>query len=298
MLIIAGAAVVAVKTYDIDVAAIVGGIMHDPVSSLDKISGRLPTLPGEIFPDEFIPVVRKIVESAPVTEILPASNPSDKMVGALSVSGIIAATNAQRAGQSVPMLAESAQLNASAQAKAEDMLARQYFEHVAPDGTRVNDLAEREGYEYLKIGENLALGVFSDDASLVAQWMASPGHRANILDVDYTEIGIGIARGNYQGRTVYFAVQHFARPRSACPSVDDGIKSEVVAGQETLDEIEASLSKLKIEIERGIARNENVSGLIDVYNQGVEKYQSEFYRIDMLREKYNAQVTAFNQCLS
>ena len=79
------------------------------------------------------------------------------------------------------------------------------FSHTRPDGSNVTALASQYGLSYSVIGENLAYGQTSADQA-VAEWMASPGHRANIMG-NYSRIGIGIFQTN--GRTYW--VQLFAR---------------------------------------------------------------------------------------
>lgn len=218
--------------------------------------------------------------------------------GQLSISGVVVETNKARAQQGLANLNESSKLNASAKVKAEDILARQYFEHIAPDGKSVGDLTSAQGYTYLKIGENLALGSFKDDQDVVTAWMNSPGHRANILDGTFTEIGIGIAYGTYQGREVSVAVQHFGRPRSTCPTIDESIKKQVESGQQGLDTLTDSLTAMKAQIDQGRAQGQDMTTTVIIYNNGVDRYRLEYDRVDALRTKYNAQVTAFNACLN
>lgn len=218
--------------------------------------------------------------------------------GTITASGTVTYTNVERSKNGMPALSRSSKLDASALVKAKDIIARQYFEHVAPDGKTVSNLAGAQGYVYIKIGENLALGNFKDDADLVTAWMNSPGHRANILDSTYTEIGVGITTGTYQGRTVTVAVQHFGRPRSDCPTVNESLKDQVALGQEGLDTLAASLNALKIEIDQGTAQGQNVNEKIIIYNNGVDKYNSEYAALEAKRLQYNNQVNAFNTCVA
>lgn len=217
---------------------------------------------------------------------------------ALTVKGIIAATNTERTKGGSGMLTESNKLNASALVKAADILKGQYFEHVAPDGTTVSKLVSEQGYEYIKIGENLALGDFASDADVVTAWMNSPGHRANILDAQFKEIGVGIAYGTYKGRSVYVAVQHFGRPQAVCPKIDASLKVQVENGQTQLAKDASRLQQDKKDIDQGIAIGTDESLQIAAYNAGVEKYQSDYEKIDALRIEYNEQVNAFNTCVT
>jgi uncharacterized protein YkwD len=86
-------------------------------------------------------------------------------------------------------------LERAAQAYSKEMAARDFFEHVDPDGTNPTVRVTAAGYgRALVIGENLGWGsdVAAEPAAMVDGWMHSPGHRANILRPAYREIGIGI----------------------------------------------------------------------------------------------------------
>ena len=77
----------------------------------------------------------------------------------LTQAGTIKWTNIQRANNGIlPPLAENALLDDAAIRKVQDMFNRQYFEHISPDGKNVGNLVEGYGYEYIAVGENLALG--------------------------------------------------------------------------------------------------------------------------------------------
>jgi uncharacterized protein YkwD len=243
----------------------------------------------------------KPVSTTPVPSVVtvkPIAPKKDTSFYLLTTQGIIARTNAERAKLSVATVSESAQLDASASIKAEDILARQYFEHTAPDGRNVSNLVGDQGYTYIKIGENLALGDFVSDADVVTAWMNSPGHRANILDPDFKEMGVGVAYGMYKGHNVYVAVQHFGRPSSSCPVVNVDLKAAVEAGQAMLGATASSLQSQKAAIDQGKAQGQDESSAIATYNAGVDKYQSDYALVEALRAKYNDEVVAFNKCVS
>jgi hypothetical protein len=130
---------------------------------------------------------------------------------AITPTNIISLTNASRQGVELPPLAENALLDASAQRKAEDMLAHQYFAHTSPDGATPWSWIKATGYTYRYAGENLAV-YFTEAEDVQAGWMASPTHRANIVDTRYTEIGVGVAQGEYNGFPAVFVVEHFGKP--------------------------------------------------------------------------------------
>ena len=130
---------------------------------------------------------------------------------AITISNIIALTNASREGFQLADLQENSLLDSAAQVKANDMLAKGYFAHNTPDGKTPWDFILASGYNYITAGENLAVNFF--EAETVEQaWMNSPSHRANILNKDFEQIGIGISQGQYQGHAATFVVQMFGTP--------------------------------------------------------------------------------------
>jgi hypothetical protein len=117
----------------------------------------------------------------------------------LSRNGLLDATNQQRAANGVGNLGLNAALNQAAQAKADDMVARDYWSHNTPEGNPPWVFIDSAGYDYKKAGENLAYG-FLTNTDTVTGWMNSPSHRENMLLGDYTDVGFGYANSsNYQG---------------------------------------------------------------------------------------------------
>jgi len=108
--------------------------------------------------------------------------------------------NRERAAHGERPLRPNARLRRAAQAHTVSMAFGDYFEHIGPRGqtplTRIRHAgyisSSRIGYE---VGENIAWGtlVLATPRAIVAAWMASPGHRANILDRHYRETGIGVS---------------------------------------------------------------------------------------------------------
>lgn len=132
----------------------------------------------------------------------------------MSVTQLLNATNNQRTQNGVGALTLNSQLNSAAQAKANDMVARNYWSHNTPDGQEPWVFFDNAGYKYFKAGENLAYG-FSTSDSTVVGWMNSPTHKANLLDSAFTEVGFGFANGeNYNNsgpETV--VVAEYGRPQ-------------------------------------------------------------------------------------
>lgn len=108
-----------------------------------------------------------------------------------SAATLLKATNAERLKNNEPALTLNAQLSAAAQAKAEDMVQKNYWSHNSPDGKTPWTFIDAAGYQYRSAGENLAYG-FSNANESIAGWMGSPEHRANILDPSYQNVGFGV----------------------------------------------------------------------------------------------------------
>ncbi|TVQ19221.1 MAG: CAP domain-containing protein [Leptolyngbya sp. DLM2.Bin15] len=98
--------------------------------------------------------------------------------------------NQQRQMQGVPALALNTQLNSSAQLHSDNMAVQDFFNHTDHLGRGSRDRIVAAGYSPWYSGENIAAGN-STARDTMNQWMNSPGHRANILSVNYTEIGVG-----------------------------------------------------------------------------------------------------------
>jgi hypothetical protein len=117
---------------------------------------------------------------------------------ALDFSTLYQLHNEERAKNNLPPLSINNLLINSATAKAKAMLASNCWAHYCPDGKSPWDFFDQAGYYYLYAGENLAEG-FADNQAVMTAWMNSPTHRENILNKNFTEMGIGFATGDYQG---------------------------------------------------------------------------------------------------
>lgn len=117
----------------------------------------------------------------------------------VSATQLLADTNQQRSANHEAGLQLNSKLSAAAQAKANDMVRRNYWSHNTPDGRAPWTFVTQAGYQYRAAGENLAYG-FNDSKTLVSGWMNSTEHRANILNNQYQDVGFGIANApNFQG---------------------------------------------------------------------------------------------------
>lgn len=174
---------------------------------------------------------------------------------------IISLTNSIRTNLGVTVLVENDLLNISAYNKAQDMLVNQYFAHSSSDGKKVGAWLKSVNYDYQVAGENLAMG-FSSAENVVRAWTKSETHYQNIIDSDFTEIGVGVVAGNYSDQETTLVAQHFGSPsivvnldNSRLPvaevikeeeieeSLEEVAETIVLSSKETnLEEVEANLT--------------------------------------------------------
>lgn len=136
---------------------------------------------------------------------------SDWLVTTVLPAVVVDLTNDERSKNAETPLQRNAVLDAAAKLKAEDMAKHEYFSHFSPTGVSPWHWFDEVDYVYAHAGENLAIH-FTDSSEVVAAWMKSPAHRDNIVNGKYTEIGVGTAKGNYDGYDTVYVVQLFGTP--------------------------------------------------------------------------------------
>lgn len=129
----------------------------------------------------------------------------------ISQQEVIRLTNVERQKAGVPMVAENAQLNAAAMAKAQNMFKEDYWAHYSPSGISPWHWFDQAGYSYSIAGENLARD-FDTSQGVINGWLNSPSHRENMLTANYQHIGIAVLNGVLNGSETTLVVQHFGTP--------------------------------------------------------------------------------------
>lgn len=133
----------------------------------------------------------------------------------VTVSDLHSISNQERGNNGVAPLNLDSSLNSAAQAKANDMIEKNYWAHVSPDGTTPWAFISAAGYQYTVAGENLAKD-FSQSSGVVAGWMASPAHRDNIVNSAYRDVGYAVVNGVLQGSETTLVVAMYGA-RAAPP---------------------------------------------------------------------------------
>lgn len=227
---------------------------------------------------------------------------SDWLVGTILPAVVTDLTNSERDSYQAPALARSSLLDEAARMKAEHMAAEGYFAHHSPGGISPWFWFERVGYTYAHAGENLAVH-FTDSAAVVEAWMKSPTHKANIINNQYTEIGIGVAKGRHEGFDTVFVVQLFGTPAQqpvleTTPLALDVIPDRPATAQSDVpEELEVSIAETEdTSITETVAGVEQ-TGLNDITTNAEEEAES-YIQTDVSFEDQLADVDLAEQAES
>ncbi|MFC9910857.1 CAP domain-containing protein [Streptomyces sp. NPDC127197] len=114
-----------------------------------------------------------------------------------AVARVVALVNSERSKAGCSPVTVNAKLTKAAQDHSADMASHKNMSHTGSDGSDPGERITRAGYNWRTYGENVAYG-YSSPEQVMAGWMSSPGHKRNILNCGFKEIGVGLAQpGNY-----------------------------------------------------------------------------------------------------
>ncbi len=162
-------------------------------------------------------------------------------------TALVDLANAERAKNNLPPLAENPVLSQAARMKALDMAQQGYFNHVSPSGISPWHWFSKAGYSYRYAGENLAIG-FVDSGEVQNAWLASPTHRANIVNGKYREIGIAVLNANFKGNPATIVVQLFGTQSNANKSAIGAPASSIKSASPQIAETNAAPAVLGAQI--------------------------------------------------
>ena len=134
------------------------------------------------------------------------------LAGAVYPAVLTDMTNHDREEVGVSKLAWNDSLENAAKLKVSDMIQNSYFAHTSPTGLTPWHWFKEVKYDFIYAGENLAID-FDESEDVEKAWLNSPSHRANVLNSNYTEIGIMAMNGTWEGRDTTFVVELFGKPQ-------------------------------------------------------------------------------------
>jgi uncharacterized protein YkwD len=182
----------------------------------EKLSGTI-TLPDLIY--QIRPIEGAIHSIREIDRLALPAQGSAKAAAAFNgqEQAVFDLVNQERAIQGKPLLRSDSRLTAAARAHSQDMAEQNYFSHTGANGSSPGQRIQAQGYAWNAWGENIAYGYATPEAVMNA-WMNSPGHRANILNTLFCDIGVGYFQGGANNRPYW--TQDFARQQgvSTCPS--------------------------------------------------------------------------------
>ncbi len=108
---------------------------------------------------------------------------------------VIELVNQQRAYNGLPALKANWEVSRVARYKSQDMIDKHYFAHQSPTFGSPFNMMENFGIRFSAAGENIAYGQRTPE-EVMKSWMNSPGHRSNILNATYNQIGVGVAKSS------------------------------------------------------------------------------------------------------
>ena len=157
-------------------------LIAELITEEDLESGQIPTLPVKTTRTTANPTTTtRAFTTKPATTT--KSNTSDSFI-----NQVVALVNEQRAANGLSKLTVSDRLTRAAATRAKEVAVK--FDHTRPDGSPFYSVLSEVGYSYRNAGENIAWG-YTSPSAVMDGWMNSSGHRANILNANFTEIGVG-----------------------------------------------------------------------------------------------------------
>lgn len=195
-----------------------------------KAEGRVKKSFKELFKDFAIPhegnnhrpkglqpkalasyVVVVVMVKLLITGALFVAYPNHAQLANRIADDVLTLTNQERTEAGLDPYSYNPTLEAAAKAKVTDMVEKQYFAHISPDGAYPWQWIDKDNYNYAYMGENLAMD-FSSAEIVHSAFMNSPSHRDNILHEKYTDIGIAVLPGELHGKETIFLAQFFGKP--------------------------------------------------------------------------------------
>jgi uncharacterized protein YkwD len=167
-------------------------------------------------PVDPVPVDPVPVDPVPVT---PSPSPNTEPQTALELVNVTRSKARNCGGiayPAVPAVVWNSKLEAAARTFNQDMISAQFFDHIGPNGSTPGSRVQAQGYGYTVLGENIALGSAGSSLDTVSgavqAWLLSSGHCKNIMNADFTEMGLVGTPGKWNGTDAMYWTQVLAHP--------------------------------------------------------------------------------------
>lgn len=191
-------------------SGIESAVLTQPFAAVDSLRRALATAPEE--PRNSLFVWKSVLIASMLLFSLTASPLAGAAEKNLTPDNLLAIINQDRVQNELSALRVNINLQQAALQKAQDMLQNNYFAHTSPQGLEPWDFIKQAGFDYSFAGENLAIN-YDNAYELTRDLLESPAHRDNIRSAQFSEVGIAVVNGIYQGQAATIMVQMFARPK-------------------------------------------------------------------------------------
>jgi uncharacterized protein YkwD len=182
-------------------------VVSTPTESAATLAPSDPASPSTPATTPAAPTTTAPPPPPPATK--KATTPAQASGNAGFEATVLTLVNDERAKASCPPLTADSRLTQAARAHSADMATRDYFSHDTPEGVSFATRITNAGYRWSGAAENIAAGQ-KDPAAVMKSWMDSAGHRANILNCGYKNLGVGLA---YNAKKTPYWTQDFGSPR-------------------------------------------------------------------------------------
>jgi len=213
--------------------------------------------------------------------------PTPALASDITEMNVVNLTNGDRTAQGLNTLKINSELTAAARAKAKNLMDTQCWDHFCNGISPWQWMTDKD-YHYLDAGENLAIDFTSAEAMNDA-WLASSTHRANILNQNYKDVGIGIVGGYFKDRNTIIVVQMFGNPDpvmeedETAGKLPEGFKVDGVETGKEYEQVANAL--LNIQLGADIGEDQETPGIVKVYFSVKNKIA---YKVDNLVGYFNA----------
>lgn len=209
-------------------------------------------------------IVLAVLVKITVTGFLFASYPSPAELSAIVSSKMIELTNLTRTEAGLEPLTENSTLSKYAMEKGQDMLKRNYFAHDTPDGRKPWEWIDKDEYDYVYAGENLAMDFVSAEVVHDA-FLKSPSHRNNILNSKYNEIGVAVLQGELGDHQTTLLVKFYGTQRKDVGTLTfSGQVNNTVESPDEVDHQKAIAGAANTDIAQNETTQPNNQGIIVV----------------------------------
>ncbi len=177
----------------LSVSNLEGGAYYVRIMQVNEAADTNYNLSLSVMPIEDESETIVLAESTPVPASAMSLAPQSASTSVSSnplINKVVRFTNSYRGEYGLQPLTLNSNLSNSAQTHSEDMALSDFFSHTGSDSSKVSDRTELAGYESYFVGENIAAGYVTPE-EVVRGWMNSSGHRENILNPNYQEMGVG-----------------------------------------------------------------------------------------------------------